>query len=99
VAIVAVVALLLMIKPVAELVKKGVEALGMTFPDMQVFQNAAANILLVCMGYIALVVAAIIVVPIVKIAVTVAAVGVIGYSLYQLYKTFFPTKSSDLERD
>lgn len=96
VAIIAVVAFLLTIKPVAELVKKGVEMLGITFPPIEVFQNAAANILLVALGYIALSIAAIIVVPIVKIAVTVAAVAVVGYGLYNLYNTFFKGNTKNI---
>ena len=88
VAVIALVAFLLTIKPVAEVVKKGVEMLGITFPPMDIFRNAAANILLVCVGYFALVIAAAIAIPLVKIAVTVAAVAVVGYGLYNLYKTF-----------
>ena len=86
--IIALVAFLLTIKPVAEVVKKLVEMLGITFPPMDIFRNAAANILLVCVGYFALVIAAAIAIPLVKIAVTVAAVAVVGYGLYNLYKTF-----------
>jgi hypothetical protein len=88
VAVIALVAFLLTIKPVAETVKKIVEMLGITFPPMDIFRNAAANILLVCVGYFALVIAAAIAIPLVKIAVTVAAVAVVGYGLYNLYKTF-----------
>ena len=88
VAVIALVAFLLTIKPVAEIVKKAVEMLGITFPPMEIFRNAAANILLVCVGYFALVIAAAIAIPLVKIAVTVAAVAVVGYGLYNLYKTF-----------
>jgi hypothetical protein len=88
VAIIALVAFLLTIKPVAETVKKLVEMLGITFPPMDIFKNAAANILLVCLGYFALVIAAAIAIPIVKIAVTVSAVAVVGYGLYNLYKVF-----------
>jgi hypothetical protein len=88
VAIIALVAFLLTIKPVAEIVKKAIEMLGITFPPMDIFRNAAANILLVCIGYFALVIAAAIAIPIVKIAVTVSAVAVVGYGLYNLYKTF-----------
>jgi hypothetical protein len=88
VAIIALVAFLLTIKPVAEVVKKLVEMLGITFPPMDIFRNAAANILLVCVGYFALVIAAAIAIPIIKIAVTVAAIAVVGYGLYNLYKTF-----------
>ena len=89
VAIIAVVAFLLTLKPVVEIVKKGIEMLGITFPPIEVFQNTAANILLVALGYIALAIAAVIVVPIVKIAVTIAAVAVVGVGLYNLYNTFF----------
>jgi hypothetical protein len=88
VAIIALVAFLLTIKPVAETVKKLVEMLGITFPPMEIFKNAAANILLVCLGYFALVIAAAIAIPIVKIAVTVSASAVVGYGLYNLYKVF-----------
>jgi hypothetical protein len=99
VAIIALVAFLLTIKPVAEVVKKGVEMLGITFPPMDIFRNAAANILLVCVGYFALVIAAAIAVPLVKIAVTVAAVAVVGYGLYNLYKTFTGKSVKDILPD
>ena len=99
VAVIALVAFLLTIKPVAEVVKKGVEMLGITFPPMDIFRNAAANILLVCVGYFALVIAAAIAIPLVKIAVTVAAVAVVGYGLYNLYKTFTGQNVKDILPD
>jgi len=99
VAIIALVAFLLTIKPVAEVVKKVVEMLGITFPPMDIFRNAAANILLVCIGYFALVIAAAIAIPIVKIAVTVSAVAVVGYGLYNLYKTFTGKTTKDILPD
>jgi hypothetical protein len=99
VAIIALVAFLLTIKPVAEVVKKGVEMLGVTFPPMDIFRNAAANILLVSLGYIALVVAAVIAIPIVKVAVTVAAVAAVGYGLYNLYRTFTGKSTKDILPD
>ena len=99
VAVIALVAFLLTIKPVAEVVKKGVEMLGITFLPMDIFRNAAANILLVCVGYFALVIAAAIAVPIVKISVTVAAVAVVGYGLYNLYKTFTGQNVKDILPD
>lgn len=99
VAIIALVAFLLTIKPVAEVVKKAVEMLGITFPPMEIFRNAAANILLVCIGYFALVIAAAIAIPIVKIAVTVSAVAVVGYGLYNLYKTFTGKSTKDILPD
>ena len=99
VAVIALVAFLLTLKPVAEVVKKGVEMLGIVFPPMEIFRNAAANILLVSLGYVALVVAAIIVVPIVKISVTIAAVAAVGYGLYNLYKTFTGKSIKDILPD
>jgi hypothetical protein len=99
VAIIALVAFLLTIKPVAEIVKKGVEMLGVTFPPMDIFRNTAANILLVSLGYVALVVASIIVVPIVKVAVTIAAVAAVGYGLYNLYRTFTRQGTKDILPD
>jgi hypothetical protein len=99
VAIIALVAFLLTIKPVAEIVKKGVEMLGMTFPPMDIFRNAAANILLVSLGYVALVVAAVIAIPIIKIAVTVTAVAAVGYGLYNLYRTFTGKSTKDILPD
>jgi len=99
VAVIALVAFLLTIKPVAEIVKKAVEMLGITFPPMEIFRNAAANILLVCVGYFALVIAAAIAIPIVKIAVTVSAVAVVGYGLYNLYKTFTGGSIKDILPD
>jgi hypothetical protein len=99
VAVVALVAFLLTIKPVAEIVKKGVEALGITFPPMEIFKNTAANILLVAVGYIALTIAAIIIVPIVKISVTIAAVALVGYGLYNIYRTFTGRSVKDILPD
>jgi len=88
VAIIALVAFLLTLKPVAEVVKKLVEMLGITFPPIDIFRNTAANILLVALGYIALAITGVIVIPIVKVAVTVAAVAAVGYGLYNIYRTF-----------
>jgi len=96
VAIIGFVAFLLTLKPVAEFVKKAVEMLGITFPPMEIFRNAAANILLVAVGYVALVIAAVIVIPIVKIAVTISAIAVVGYGLYNLYKTFTKKPVQDI---
>lgn len=88
VAIFTLIAFLLTLKPVAEVVKKGVEMLGITFPPMAIFQNVAANMLLVGLGAMALFVAGVIMVPIIKIAVTVAAVAVVAVGLYNIYKSF-----------
>jgi hypothetical protein len=99
VAIIALVAFLLTLKPVAEIVKKGVEFLGITFPPMEIFRNTAGNILLVALGYIALSIAAVIVIPIVKIAVTIASVAVVAYGLYNIYRTFTGKSVKDILPD
>lgn len=88
VAIVALVALLLAFKPIAKVVLSALEAIGVNVPPVEIFQETAAQILLVALGTLALIVAAVIAVPIIKIAVTVAAVAVIGYGLYNIYQTF-----------
>jgi hypothetical protein len=99
VAIIALVAFLLTLKPVAEIVKKLVEMLGITFPPLEIFRNTAANILLVALGYIALAITGVIVIPIVKVAVTVAAVAAVGYGLYNIYRTFTGKSTKDVLPD
>ena len=99
VAVIALVAFFLTLKPVAEVVKKGVESLGGVFPPMDIFRNTAANILLIALGYISLTIAAVIIVPIVKIAVTIAAVAVIAYGLYNIYRTFTGKTIKDILPD
>jgi hypothetical protein len=80
-------------------VKKLVEMLGITFPPMEIFRNTAANILLVALGYIALAITGVIVIPIVKVAVTVAAVAAVGYGLYNIYRTFTGQSTKDVLPD
>lgn len=99
VAIIALVAFLLTLKPVAEVVKKLVEMLGITFPPMDIFRNTAANILLIALGYIALSITGVIVIPIVKVAVTIAAVAAVGYGLYNIYRTFTGKSTKDVLPD
>jgi hypothetical protein len=99
VAIIAFVAFLLTLKPVAEAVKKVVEMLGITFPPMEIFRNTAANILIVALGYVALAVAAVIVVPIVKVTLTIAAVAAVGYGLYNIYRTFVGGSTNNVMPD
>ena len=88
VAVFALIAFLLTLKPVAEQVKKLVEMLGITFPPMEIFQNTAANFLLLGIGVLLLPIAALVTVVAVKVAVVVIAVALIGYSLFNVYKTF-----------
>jgi hypothetical protein len=96
VAVFALVAFLLTLKPVAEQVKKLVEMLGITFPPLDVFRATAANFLLLGIGVLLLPIAAIIVVASVKVAVVVVAVAIIGVALYNLYNTFTGKSTVDL---
>jgi hypothetical protein len=87
-AIFALIAFLMTLKPVAEIIKKAVEAVGITFPPIEIFQNTAANLLLFAVGGMLALFAFVVAVPIIKISVTVAAVAIVSVSLYNLYKTF-----------
>jgi hypothetical protein len=99
VAIIALIAFLLTLKPVAEATKKVVEMLGITFPPIEIFRNAAANILLVAIGYIALVIGAVIAIPVIKVAVIVAGVAVAAVGLYNLYRTFVKGSTTNVLPD
>lgn len=87
-AVFAIVAFLLTIKPIAEVVSKGVTSLGVKFPPMEIFVNTAENLRNLAIGLLLLLLAALIVVPIIKIIVTVVAIVTIAYSVYNLYQTF-----------
>jgi hypothetical protein len=99
VAIIALVAFLLTIKPVAEVVKKGVESLGISFPPMDVFRNASANILLVAAGYMVLAIGSIVAIPILKVAVVVAGLAIAGVGIYNLYRTFMGGSTTNILPD
>lgn len=88
VAVFALVAFLLTLKPVAEQVKKLVEMLGITFPPIDIFRNTAANLLLLGIGVLLIPIAALITVVTVKVAVVVVAVAIIGVALFNVYRTF-----------
>jgi hypothetical protein len=85
------IAFLFSLKPVAEVVKKGVEMLGVKFPPLEVFQEANNNVLYLCAGALLLLVGLAIVYPIVKIALVVVGASFIIYSGYKLFQNFFPS--------
>jgi hypothetical protein len=89
VAIIAFVAFLLTLKPVAEAVKTGVEKLGITFPPMEVFRNVAQTIQDIAVGALILILGFAAAVVSVKLALIVVAAGAIAYGSYRLYNTFF----------
>lgn len=88
-AIIALVAFLLTIDKVAEVVKKGVEMLGIPFPDMDVFKDTANTIKEVSIGLAVVIVAAAVAVISVKAALFIAAGSIVVYGVYKLYNTFF----------
>jgi len=88
-AIVAFVAFLLTLKPVADVVKSGVEKLGITFPPMEVFRNAAQTIQDIAVGGLILILGFAAAVVSVKLALIVVAASAIAYGGYRLYNTFF----------
>jgi hypothetical protein len=91
IAIIMLIAFLFSLKPVAEVVKKGVEMLGVKFPPLEVFQEANNNVLYLCAGALLLLVGLAIVYPIVKIALVVVGASFIIYSGYKLFQNFFPS--------
>ena len=86
VAVFTLVALLLTFKPIAELVKKGAEALSIKFPPLEVFQNAAMYLLLFGIGVLLLPIAALIPVLIVKVAVVIVALALVGYAINSVFR-------------
>lgn len=93
--IIAFVAFLLTLKPVADTVKKLVEMLGITFPPMEVFRNTAQNILDFAIGGIILILGFAAAVISVKLGLIVVAAGAIAYAGYRLYNTFFKGSTQD----
>ena len=99
-AIIALVAYLLTIRKVAEVVKKGVEMVGIPFPDMDVFVDTANTIKEVAIGIGMVIVAAAVAVVSVKAALIVAAGSIVVFGAYKLYQTFFPNYGdTDLTKD
>ena len=89
-AVVLLVAFLFSLKPVAEIVKKGVEMLGIKFPPIEVFQQANTDAMYLAAGGLLLLIGLAAIVPIVKIALVVTGASFIVYSAYKLYQSFFP---------
>jgi len=88
-AIIALVAYLLTIRKVADTVKKGVEMLGIPFPSMELFMDAANTIKEVAIGGIVLIVAAAVAVISVKVALFIVAGSIVVFGVYKLYNNFF----------
>ena len=100
IAVIMLIAFLLSLRPVAEVVKKGVEMLGVKFPSVELFQQANNNVLYACAGALLLIVGLAVVYPIVKIALVVTGAAFVVYSVYKLAQNFFPSfGNNDLSKD
>jgi hypothetical protein len=88
-AIIAFVAFLLTLKPIAEGLKNGLEKIGVNFPPLDIFRNTAQTIQDVAVGAMILIIGFAAAVISVKLALIVVAAGAIAYGGYRLYNTFF----------
>jgi hypothetical protein len=86
-AIFAFIAFLMTLKPVAEMVKKGLDAVGIS-AAVEMIQVASSYLVMIGVGLILLLFTPFIFVAVVKIAVTLVAVGLVGYGLFSIYNLF-----------
>jgi hypothetical protein len=91
IAVIMLIAFLLSLRPVAEVVKKGVEMLGVKFPPIELFQESNNNLLYACAGALLFIVGLAVVYPIVKIALVVVGAAFVVYSVYKLAQNLFPS--------
>jgi len=90
-AVIMLVAFLFSLKPVAEIVKKGVEMLGIKFPPVEVFQQANTDALYLATGAFIFAIGLAAIVPIVKISLVVVGAALFAYSAYKLWTSIFPS--------
>jgi len=95
-AVVALVAFLLTFKAVAEVVKTGVEKLGITFPPLDVFRNVAQQINYLALGVMVLLVGLVIGLVGLKIAVVLIAVASIYYAGMAIYNSLVKGVTKDV---
>jgi len=93
-AVIMLVAFLFSLKPVAEVVKKAVEMLGIKFPPIEVFQQANTDAMYFTAGGLLLLIGLAAIVPIVKISLVVVGAAFIAYSAYKLWTSIFPSYSN-----
>ena len=87
-AIIALVAWLLSMRKVAEVVKSGVESIGIKFPDLSLFMDTAETIKEVAIGGIVLLIAAAVAVLSVKAALFIVAGAAVYYGVMKLVNVF-----------
>jgi len=95
-AVIAIVAYLLTLKPVAEVVKTGVEKLGITFPPLDVFRNVASQINKFALGGILLAVGLVLGVLGLKIGIIVIAAASIYYAGMAIYNSLVKGVTQDV---
>jgi hypothetical protein len=88
-AIIALVAWLLSMRKVAEVVKTGVESLGISFPDMTLFINTAEIIKDIAIGLLVLVIAGAVAILSVKAALFIVAGAAVYYGAMKLINLLF----------
>ena len=86
-AVIAIVAYLLTLKPVAEVVKTGVEKLGITFPPLDVFRNVAKQIEGFALAGMLLAVGLVVGLLGLKIGIIVIAAAAIYYAGMSIYNS------------
>jgi len=86
-AVIAIVAYLLTLKPVAEVVKTGVEKLGITFPPLDVFRNVAKQIEGFALAGMLLAVGLVVGLLGLKIGIVVIAAAAIYYAGMSIYNS------------
>jgi hypothetical protein len=84
IAVVMLIAFLFSLKPVAEIVKKLVEGVGIKFPPIEVFQETNNNIMYATAGALVLMIGLAAIYPVVKIALVVVGAAFVVYSAYKL---------------
>jgi hypothetical protein len=94
-AVIALVAFLLTLKPVAEVVKTGAEKLGINFPPLDVFRNVANQINKFALGAMVLVVGLAIGLVGLKVAVVLIAVASIYYAGMSIYNSLVKGVTQD----
>jgi hypothetical protein len=85
--VIAIVAYLLTLEPVAKVVKTGIEKLGITFPPLDVFRNVANQINKFALGAIALMVGLVLGVLGLKIGLIVIAAASMYYAGKAIYNS------------
>jgi len=94
-AVIALIAFLLTLKPVAEIVKTGAEKLGINFPPLDVFRNVANQINKFALGGMVLVVGLIIGLVGLKIAVILIAAASMYYAGMAIYNSLVKGQTQD----